>query len=288
MFRTLGHFLHWAEDAFDAAKLYFGHGTNNAWDEAVALAMFVLTLPPNADASVLERQLTLEEENRLKELVKIRIETRIPMPYLTHTAWFLGEPYYVDERVLIPRSPMAEVIEHRFEPWVQSPPHRILDLCCGSGCIGIACALTWRSVQVDAVDIDSSALSVAKINVIRHNVEDRVRLIQSDLFAGCGAFRYDIIVSNPPYVSGDELGSMPQEYSYEPRLALEAGSEGLAVVRRIIKEAPRYLTNQGILMVEVGNAAEQLNSDYPKLPFTWLEFERGGEGVFLLRKEDMV
>lgn len=307
MFTTLGDFLYWAEKAFTEAKLHFGHGTNNAWDEAVALALFVLHLPPDSDDSVLQRKLSDEESSFLSALAKQRIEKRYPVPYLTHTAWFMGLPFYVNEHVLIPRSPIAELIEQGFDPWVESPPRRILDLCCGSGCIAIACALAFEDATVDALDIDPRALSVAKMNVIRHKVEDRLNLIQSDLFSACGKsrdsresqafhesregpesreYRYDIIVSNPPYVPKEELADLPREYTYEPRLALEAGQDGLAIVRRILKEAPQYLTDQGILIVEVGIAAEQLISEYPHIPFIWLEFERGGEGVFLLKKED--
>lgn len=320
MFNTLGAFLRWAEQSFIDAKLHFGHGTNNAWDEAVAIALFVLGLPPDIDASVLKRPLSKDESDRLQKLAEKRVNQRIPVPYLSHTAWFAGLPFYVNEQVLIPRSPLAELIEQQFSPWLSvRQPMRILDLCAGSGCIAVAVAKAFPEAAVDAIDIDENALKVAKMNIVRHGVENQVQVIKSDLFAACQGrselasprgvqhelspgiqqefssgtqkelslgVRYDIIISNPPYVAQKEIDALPKEYSYEPMLALEAGDDGLNVVRRILKEAPQYLAPKGLLIVEVGSSESALIDEYPSFPFIWLEFERGGEGVFLLREEE--
>jgi ribosomal protein L3 glutamine methyltransferase len=279
---TLGAFLEEAEHLLMDADLYYGHGTDNAWDEAVALASYVLDLPPDVDASVMDRTLTAEEKNTLMALVERRINDKIPVPYLSHTAWFFGLAFYVDERVIIPRSPLAELIDHQFQPWLGDRlPERILDLCTGSGCIAIACAYAFENAQVDAVEVSELALQVAQKNLTKHQKEKQVNLILGDLFDGCQG-PYDIIISNPPYVSEQEYQQLPEEYHYEPKLALETGDNGLAIVHRILKEAPNYLTPKGILIVEVGNSADALIAAYPDIPFTWLNFERGGDGVFLL------
>jgi len=283
---TLRDVLQWAEQSFEAANLYFGHGTNNAWDEAVALALFVLQIPPDSDTSILDRVMSPSEREKLIALVNRRIQERIPVPYLTHEAWFMGLKFYVDKRVIIPRSPMGELILNGFEPWLGNRPvRRILDLCTGSGCIAIACAKIFSQATVDAVDISKDALSVAAQNIQLHACQNQVNLIHADLFEGCAGQQYDIIISNPPYVDTDEMEALPLEFHFEPSLALEAGSDGLMVVKRILKEASYYLSSSGLLFVEVGNAMEALQAHYPKVPFTWLEFERGGQGVFMLEKE---
>lgn len=286
MFNTLGEFLSWAEQAFIQAKLHFGHGTNNAWDEAVAVALFVLNLPPDVEASAINRSLSPKESNLLQALAEKRIKQRMPLPYLSHTAWFAGLPFYVNEQVLIPRSPIAELIDQEFSPWLMQSPKRILDLCTGSGCIAIAAAKAFPKARVDAIDIDNNALKIAKMNIVRHRVENQVTTLQSDLFSACQGVQYDIIVSNPPYVAEKEMRQLPKEYAYEPKLALEAGQDGLFVVRRILQEAAQYLIPKGLLIVEVGSAEKALIEEYPSLPFLWLEFEHGGEGVFLLKKEE--
>lgn len=284
---TLNAVLKWAEQSFKTAKLYYGHGTNNAWDEAVALALYVLKLPPDVDACVGERVLTAQEKETYLKLVNQRITTRTPVPYLTHEAWFAHQKFYVDERVIIPRSPMAELILNRFQPWLgKHMVHRVLDLCTGSGCIAIACAKVFENAIVDAVDISEDALDVARKNCILQDCETRVNLIHADLFSGCAGKRYDIIISNPPYVDSAEMRSLPPEYHWEPRLALAAGSDGLAIVKQILREAPNYLTEKGLLFVEVGNTEEALKSQYPDFPGIWLDFENGGQGVFLLYAED--
>lgn len=285
---TLGDFLQMAEQAFLASNIYFGHGTDNAWDEAVALAMFVLNLPPDVDRSITERVLSPNEKETLMQLVNQRIQQRIPVPYLTHEAWFAGLKFYVDERVIIPRSPMAELILNGFQPWLGNRPvRRILDLCTGSGCIAIASAMAFSEATVDAVDISPDALAVAEQNCRLHPCQDRVHLIQGDLFNNCAGRQYDIIISNPPYVDSQEMAALPAEYHLEPSLALEAGNDGLRIVHRILKEAPQYLSANGLLFVEVGNAMEALQQQYPDTPFTWLEFERGGQGVFMLEAGEM-
>lgn len=285
---TLGKFLKRTEKAFLKAKLYFGHGTNNAWDEAVAIALAVLDLPPDVDASIISRVLTPTEIEKWENMVKRRVEERIPLPYISQQAWFSGLKFYVDERVIIPRSPIAELIENQFVPWwpKDRPIHRILDLCTGSACIAIACAYAFKEAQIDAIDISEDALRVAERNVKDHGLTSRVRLLKSDLFEACSLHRYDIIISNPPYVSLSEMKSLPAEYQWEPRLALEAEQDGLSIVHRILQEAPQYLDKNGLLIVEVGNSEMALKKAYPEIPFIWLEFARGGQGVFLLRSGD--
>lgn len=279
---TLGDLLEKTEHLLIDAELSFGHGTDNAWDEGVALASYVLHLPPDVDASVLERPVTTEQQNALMNLIERRISSRIPTPYLTHTAWFAGMPFYVDERVIIPRSPLAELIQNHLQPWLGNHlPTRILDLCTGSGCIAIACGVVFPDAHIDAVDFSEWAIQVAHKNVATYQQEKQISLIQADLFTACQG-TYDVIISNPPYVSDEEYQSLPEEYHFEPKIALKAEDNGLAIVDRILKEAPRYLVPNGLLIVEVGNSAEALGIKYPQIPFTWLSFAHGGDGVFLL------
>jgi ribosomal protein L3 glutamine methyltransferase len=221
-------------------------------------------------------------------MIQKRIDERIPLPYLTGESWFAGLRFKVNSDVLIPRSPLAELVENGFEPWIESTNvHHLLDLCCGSGCIGIAAAAYLPECEVDLIDISEPALRVARDNVLEHALDGRVKVIGSDLFASLKGRRYDVIVSNPPYVSKTELSQLPKEYAYEPILALKAEEDGLAVVTRILREAHEYLTQEGILVLEVGRSAEALTSRYPDIPFLWLDFERGGEGVFLFTAEEL-
>ncbi|MCK4870641.1 MAG: 50S ribosomal protein L3 N(5)-glutamine methyltransferase [Gammaproteobacteria bacterium] len=285
---TLHEIIDWAVQRFDEADIYFGHGTDNAWDEAVNIARFVLKFPLFADESILEKSLTIDEVQAIEKLVEQRIQKRIPAAYLTHESWFAGLEFYVDERVIVPRSPIAELIEQQFQPWINPDKvKRVLDLCTGSGCIAIACAHYFPEVQVDAVELSPDAFAVAEINVVKHDLCSRVNLLQGDLFAPVGAQKYGIIVSNPPYIKEEAVADFPQEYQHEPEMAFVAGKDGLQIVDIILREAAQYLTDDGILVVEVGSCVGDLEAKYPKLPFIWLEFERGGEGVFLLQKNDL-
>jgi ribosomal protein L3 glutamine methyltransferase len=271
------------------ARLHFGHGTDSARDEAAALLWHALRLARAPTSAQLRAAVPERARARLAALLQARIRERIPAVYLTHRCWFAGLPMYVDQRVLIPRSPIAELIERRFAPWIDAARvRRILDLGTGSGCIAIACARAFARARVDAVDVSAEALQVARINVRRHRLRTRVRLLRSDHFAGLAGARYDIIVSNPPYVGEVELRGLPAEYRHEPRLALAAGRDGLDAVRTILREAAAHLNPGGILVVEVGNSQAALERAFPRLPLLWLAFERGGGGVFLLAREQLL
>jgi ribosomal protein L3 glutamine methyltransferase len=270
------------------SRVFFGHGTENARDEAAALVYFVMRLPHDAPPGVLKKPVSAAQSERVDALLDRRIAERVPLPYLTHEAWFAGLRFYVDERVLIPRSPFAELLERQFAPWIDARRvERILDLGTGSGCIALAAAKAFPRARVDAVDIDAGALEVAAINRRRLRLTRRVRLIESDHFTALSGESYDIIASNPPYVGTREMRGLPREYRHEPRLALESGREGLDSVGIILSEAARHLRPRGLLVVEVGNTERALRRAYPRMPFTWLDFERGGGGVFLLTREQL-
>ncbi len=286
---TMRDFIRWGASRFNAAGLVFGHGTDNALDESAALVMHELHLDPELPEDYLDSVLTAAEREQVIKLIETRIETRKPAAYLTHEAWFAGLSFYVDERVLVPRSPIAELIADRFIPWVvPQQVGAVLDLCTGSGCIGIACAYAFPEARVDAVDISTDALAVAQRNVERHGLEQRVRLLQSDLFDGLKGEHYDVIVANPPYVSDEEIQALPQEFRHEPALGLAAGADGMDVVARILRDAADHLSAFGILIVEVGYSQSALVARYSDVPFLWLEFEHGGEGVFLLERHQLV
>jgi len=285
---TVRDYVRWGASRFTEAKLTFGHGTDNAWDEALYLVFYVLNLPLDSNPDVMNATLTFAEREQVIELLSKRVTEHKPAPYLTHQAWFAGMPFYVDERVIIPRSPIAELIEEDFSPWLTTDAvHNILDLCTGSGCIAIACALAFPESHVDAVDISADALEIAKMNVDEYRLADRVTLIESDLFENITAKKYDIIVSNPPYVDADEMAALPKEFKHEPELALASGQDGLDITYRILQQASQYLSDDGLLVVEVGASAEALKKHYADTAFTWLEFARGGEGVFLLTADQL-
>jgi ribosomal protein L3 glutamine methyltransferase len=286
---TIQDFIRWGASRFNAAGLFFGHGTDNALDESAQLVLFALHLPADLPAMYRDCRLTASERDDVVELLERRIAERKPAPYLTNRTWFAGLEFYVDESVLVPRSPLAELVEVGFDPWVDAEHiHRVLDLGTGSGCIGIAAAVYLPEAEVDLADVSQAALQVAARNLTRHGLEDRVRVVESDLFSGLTDRRYDAIVTNPPYVSAPELASLPEEYHKEPQLGLAGGSDGLDLVLRILRDAPDHLNEGGVLVVEVGSSADELDRRLPDVPFLWLEFERGGEGVFLMRQEQLV
>lgn len=279
--------VRWSVSRFNESGLYFGHGTDNAWDEAVALVLQLLHLPQQTTEQLFQARLTRTEKALIVELVTRRTQERIPLAYLTNQAWFCGQPYYVDERVLVPRSPFAEMIDKRFSQWIDEPPTHILDLCTGSGCIAIALAYAFENAQVDAVDISTDALAVAEINIEEHDMTERVFPIQSDLFSSLSAQKYDFIVSNPPYVDAEDMGDLPDEFHHEPELGLAAGDDGLDLVDIMLKQASQHLTDEGWLFVEVGNSLVHMEQKYPGLAIEWVEFEHGGHGVFVVSKQSL-
>lgn len=283
MAELIGH----GAQAFERAGLAFGHGTDNAIDEAAALVFHALELDhAEAESAYVERP-GAAQVGRVLELFAERIERRVPAAYLMGRMWFAGLEFEVDDRVIVPRSPFAELIHAGFEPWIDADRvRRILDIGTGSGCIAVACAQAFPEATVDAVDVSADALEVARRNVARHAVGDRVRLLQGDVFEPVGDACYDLIVANPPYVSDAEMSALPPEYGHEPDLALRAGADGLDVVRRILAGASRHLAPDGALFVEVGDSDLRVAEAFPRLPFVWLEFEHGGGGVFLLRRAD--
>lgn len=286
---TFRDMVRWGASEFNAAQLHFGHGIDNAWDEAVFLARHALHLSPDEDdVRIADTRLLMAEREKIASLFARRIKERKPAAYLTQQAWFAGLPFYVDERVIIPRSPIAELIQREFSPWLDEVEvSHILDLCTGSGCIAIACATYFPEAQVDAVDISKDALAVAKLNVEDHRLSDRVQLIESDVFANVPLKQYDLIVSNPPYVDAEDVSMLAPEYRHEPELALKAGVDGLDIAVRILEKAADYLSDKGILVMEVGNSAPALEARFPDLPFLWLTLEEGGEGVLVISRSQL-
>ncbi|MBU2875182.1 50S ribosomal protein L3 N(5)-glutamine methyltransferase [Marinobacter salexigens] len=284
---TVRDYLRYASSQFAASPVFFGHGTDNVWDEAVQLVMRSLHLPLENNTLFLDARLTREERLLILERLRRRIDERVPLAYLLGEAWFMGMPFNVDERVLVPRSPIGELIENGFQPWLgDKPVERILDLCTGSGCIGIGTAWVFENAAVDLSDISPEALAVAESNIDLHELHGRVRTVESDVFANITG-QYDIIVSNPPYVDAEDIGDMPDEFHHEPVLGLAAGDDGLDIAHRIIAGAAEHLTPGGLLVVEVGNSWVALDEAYPELPFTWLEFNNGGDGVFAITEQDL-
>ena len=286
--RTIQDMVRWTVSRFNAANIYLGHGTDNVWDEAVRLILPTLSLPIDIPTEIYSTRLLASERKLIAERVLLRINERIPVAYLTHRAWFCGLEFYVNEDVLIPRSPIAELIQNRFGSLISDEPSYILDLCTGSGCIAIACAYAFPEAQVDAVDISIDALAVAERNIEFHQLSHRVMPIRSDLFTDVPKMPYDLIVTNPPYVDAEDMDDLPEEFKQEPELGLAAGVDGLDLVHHILADAPDYLSDKGILICEVGNSMVHLVATYPDVPFTWLEFEFGGDGIFMLTKAQLV
>lgn len=285
--RTLRDWVRWGASRFAEAQLVFGHGTDNALDESFHLVLHALHLPNDLPAIYLEAHLSGAERAAVHALLRRRIDTRVPAAYLLGEIQFAGFTFFVDERVLVPRSPIGELIERSYAPWVDEPPKRVLDLCAGSGCIGIASAL-YFDCAVDLGELDPGALEVCARNIERHGLKDRVRAVPGDLFAGLKGRHYDLIVSNPPYVPTAEWESLAAEYRREPRLALDAGGDGMDVVARILRQAPDHLERDGLLICEVGGSREEFEARWPRLPVTWIEFQRGGDGVFCIGRDALV
>lgn len=279
--------IRFAASQFERSGVYYGHGTDNPWDEAVLLVTASLHMPFEITPQQANCRLIDSEKQVLAQRIERRINERIPVAYLINEAWFCGLPFYVDERVLVPRSPLAEMIQNRMSPWMDGKePDRILDLCCGSGCIGIASLQAFPDAQLDLADLSRDALDVAEINIERHQLFDQVAAIESDLFANLQP-GYDLILSNPPYVDEDDLADMPDEYHHEPAMGLGSGCDGLDITRQILANAVDYLNPEGVLVVEVGNSWINLEAAFPDVPFYWVEFEQGGDGVFVFTREQL-
>ncbi|MES2354330.1 MAG: 50S ribosomal protein L3 N(5)-glutamine methyltransferase [Pseudomonadota bacterium] len=286
---TIRDWLRFAVSCFNKSDLAFGHGNQNAFDEAAYLILHTLHLPLDQLEPFLEARLLQEEIDTLANMIEARINQRVPMAYLTHEAWLGEYRFYVDERVIVPRSFIAELLRDHLEPWIIDPDSvsSVLDMCTGSGCLAILAALTFPNAQVDGVDISDDALEVARRNVGDYDLEDRVSLVQSDLFKNLKGRKYDLIITNPPYVNAESMSALPVEYRHEPQLALASGDDGLDHIRVILSETPKHLTNSGILVVEAGNNRDVLEAAFPDLPFQWLEVSAGDEYVFLLHRDDL-
>jgi ribosomal protein L3 glutamine methyltransferase len=286
---TLRDLLRFAVSQFNQAGLFFGHGSNTAYDEAAYHILHTLHLPLDHLEPFLDARLTSTELNQVLDVLERRITERLPAAYLTHEAWLGSYSFYVDQRVIIPRSFIAELLQNRLEPWITDATeiHRALDLCTGSGCLAILLAHAFEHAEIDAVDISHEALAVAGRNIADYRLQERVHPIQSDLFAGLVGRRYDLIISNPPYVNAESMAALPEEYRHEPENALASGVDGLSATRKILADAAAHLTDQGLLVVEIGHNRDAVLSEYPRTPFTWLETSAGDEFVFLLRRDQL-
>mgnify|MGYP003630389608 FL=1 len=284
---TIKDYIRWTFSRFKQADLFYGHGTDNPWDEAVQLVMGALKLPLDFDRDMLDCALTYNEKKHILKLVHTRITKREPLPYLLGEAWFMGLPFKVTKDTLIPRSPIISLLESEFTPWLKNYPLSILDMCTGSGCLGITAALVFEDARVDLTDISEKALLVANENILRHHVEDRVEAIHSDMFKGLVGKQYDLIICNPPYVDAEDFKNSPAEFHNEPELALTSGEDGLTFTRDFLAQVGHYLHDDGILVYEVGNTEIALQAAYPSIPFMWVELEQGGNGVFILTKEQL-
>ena len=286
---TIRDLVRYGVTLFNGEGLYFGHGTDNALDESSALVLYALHLPHDLPGHFMDARLTEDEKSDIFDLFDRRVNERTPIAYLTRETWFANHKFYVDNRVLVPRSPIAELINNQFEPWVEAGNvETILDMCTGSGCIAIACAYALPDALVDAVDISRDALDVAEINVSQHHMEEQVELIQSDLFSELEGRKYDLIVTNPPYVDVEEMTNLPEEYRQEPELGLASGEDGLDAIRIILQQAASFLNSDGVLIAEVGASDDALQEAFPAVPFVWLDFAQGGSGVFMLTRDQLV
>lgn len=288
--QTVRDWLRFTVSAFNEAKLSFGHGSASAYDEAAYLILHTLHLPLDTLNPFLDARLIAEEKNALLALLKQRVDKRIPVAYLTHEAWLGDFRFYVDKRVIVPRSFIAELIREQFAPWIADTKivTDVLDLCTGSGCLAILAAHAFPDSVVDAVDISPDALEVAQRNVADYGLEERINIIESDLFSNLTGKQYDVIISNPPYVDTPSMTALPPEYRHEPQLALGSGADGLDATREILKHAADHLNSNGLLVVEIGHNRPALEAAYPNLPFIWLEVSAGDEFVFMLRREDLI
>ena len=286
---TVRDYIRYAVSRFNAAGLFFGHGSDNAWDEAAYLTLHTLNLPLDRLEPFLDARLLTSERDALLDIYRRRCEERLPAAYLTNEAWLGEHRFYVDDRVIVPRSFIAELLLEQLTPWIEDPwaIHSALDLCTGSGCLAILTALAFPEAEVDAVDLSEDALSVAERNVADYQLQGRLNLIHSDAFSQLAGKRYDLIISNPPYVNAESVDALPPEYLHEPEMALGSGEDGLDFTHIILREAKKHLTPEGILVVEIGHNRDALEAAYPNLPFIWLDTEAGDEYVFLLRAEDL-
>jgi ribosomal protein L3 glutamine methyltransferase len=286
---TVRDYIRYAVSRFNAAQLFFGHGSDNAWDEAVYLTLHTLNLPLDRLEPFLDARLLPHEREALLDIYTRRCQDRLPAAYLTHEAWLGEHRFYVDDRVIVPRSFIAELLDEQLTPWIDDPwaIESALDLCTGSGCLAILSALAFPNAEVAAVDLSDDALAVAERNVADYHLTDRVELIQSDAFTKLAGRKFDLIISNPPYVNSESVAALPPEYLHEPELALGSGEDGLDFTRIILREAKKHLTENGILIVEIGHNRDDLEAAYPTLPFTWLDTAAGDEFVFLLHATDL-
>lgn len=285
---TILDMMRWAYSYFNASDLYYGHGYDNAWSEANQLVLTALSLPADVPESLYASRLTSVEKMRIVQMVEQRLGERKPIAYLTNRSWFCGLEFYVDERVIVPRSPIGELINQGFTGILRAEPKHILDLCTGSGCIAIACAERFPQSEVDAVDLSFDALNVAEINIEHYKLNSRVFPLHSDLFANLAGQKYDLIVTNPPYVDQEDLDDMPEEFHHEPAMALGSGVDGLDITKRILREAAEHLSDHGVLVCEVGNSMVHLIEQFPTVPFNWIELKNGGCGVFSLTRQQLL
>ncbi|SDY65986.1 50S ribosomal protein L3 N(5)-glutamine methyltransferase [Nitrosomonas sp. Nm33] len=287
--RTLRDLLRFAVSYFNQADLFYGHGFPTAYEEAAHLILHTLHLTPDQLDLFLDAHLTQPECDQIIHRIEQRVAERIPIAYLTNEAWLGDFSFYVDKRVIIPRSFITELLQSQLAPWVKQPDaiHAVLDLCTGSGCLAVLLAHAFENASVDAVDISAEALEVTLKNIVRYDLAHAINPIQSDLFNELAGKRYDVIISNPPYVNAESMATLPEEYRHEPRIALAAGPDGLAIIRTILSEASNYLTEEGLLIVEIGHNRDILEQSFPHLPFTWLETSAGDQFVFMLKRSDL-